>query len=338
MSESPGLKEFFFGPKEMALLGGLRYELLQKDINATKNGDKKNRKRQWGNIWKRNSEEALKTLSEGSVTSVPTDYSLTRAIQEFKVSDLFFTQSRLMLLELIIFVPYLPWSDSEKKKWKGLKFDSSIWKKGLSDAAQKLGLSSGLPTTYQDTLKSAVNGITNKWTKLALYSLGGGLAIAVTGGLAATAIAPFFAAAGLSGAAAISSGLAALGGGAIAAGGLGMAGGFTVIVGGGAILGSAVGASSYAIFSDSPETALYESAKMEVFVREVILQGQSDVAKAQQIITQQRDMANGLKKECDQLLINQKENKKKIKNLQLAIKYIERAVDRNNEAVSKAAD
>ena len=71
-------------------------------------------------------------------------------------------------------------------------------------------------------------------------AVGGGVLLAVTGGLAAPAIGTLIGTGmGLSGAAATSAGLASLGGGALAAGGAGMAGGTAIVVGTGAAIGTA---------------------------------------------------------------------------------------------------
>ncbi|MGB7894040.1 MAG: hypothetical protein WCF82_19350 [Microcoleus sp.] len=142
-------------------------------------------------------------------------------------------------------------------------------------------------------------------------------------GLLAPILAP-----GLSGAAAVSAVLATLGGGAIAAGGFGMAGGMAVIVAGGSILGASAGVGVGALFSQSPDTALIQAAKLEVVMREIVVI-QKDIHKAQEILKQQRLAIRSLEDKLDELLLNQQKNHKEIENLKRAIEYLKKALERN---------
>lgn len=144
----------------------------------------------------------------------------------------------LILLESILFTPYYPINESEldNRQLKKIEFLNADLKPCYESIAGYLKIEPRYVKQFQDAYASAINGITGKWIKLAIGGGVGVLLLAVTAGAASSIIAPFFAASGLYGAAAVASGLAALGGGAVAAGGLGMAGGaggFAMLVGGG---------------------------------------------------------------------------------------------------------
>jgi len=300
--------ELLFGSFEMVLIASFEYTLIENDIQNTQYTLKKRFKKNWRDQWLDQYNKYLKENSENDVYDevITTSQELDCAIEEFKQDQFFARKARLMILELVSFTPYYPLPEStreEQEKWKNLKINRDSWKTKLNNIATKLGLDKDLPRYYSECLKSAFNNISGKKQKMVAGVLGGGLVAAVTGGLAATAIAPIFAASGLSGAAAISSGLATLGGGAIAAGGFGMAGGFAVIVGGGAILGSA-GGLGIASLIKNPNFVLYESAKIEVFAKEIAIREQRDFGKAQDIIDSLRERIQELEEELDNLKSN----------------------------------
>ena len=115
-----------------------------------------------------------------------------------------------------------------------------------------------------------------------------GIAAPFVGGLIGAAV-------GLHGAAAASAGLAAIGGGSLAAGGLGMVGGTAVLVGGGAIfgVGMGVGAASWTSGS-SRSQLLLQCAKVEVFLREIVVGRHRRYTRAAEILEglrqEQRDL------------------------------------------------
>ncbi len=144
---------------------------------------------------------------------------------------------------------------------------------------------------------SKVLGELNEVLKTALTSLAVSAGIAITAIITAGAFAPAIAVAlvgsnfaGLSGAALTSACLAYLGGGAIAAGGLGMAGGTMVIVGGGAVLGLGVGAGVGGVVSAvgmmGKKGTILQSAKLLVSVREIFLNDEHDLEYSNTIFEQ----------------------------------------------------
>ncbi|NBD16876.1 MAG: hypothetical protein GVY04_12265 [Cyanobacteria bacterium] len=320
--------EFSFDAFETALMGSLKYQLLLEDILKTSNEDKKGKKRDWRYQWVSHYNNLLKSSEGHSSYTVKTTFQELRAdLDKFRENQLFFTKSRIMILELISFIPYTPFPDStqaQKDRWKGLKVNKSDWESELCDIGTMLGLGAEKTLHYKKCLKSAFENIYNasgNKQKSLMLALGGAAAIAVTGGFAATAIAPIFAAAGLSGAAAVSSGLAALGGGALAAGGFGMAGGFTVIVGGGAILGGASGL-GIASLIQNPEVVLYECAKIQVISINIFIKEQAKINQAKEIVNSLKQSIREFEDQADTEV-----SKEKVKNLQKLIKYYQKTKD-----------
>lgn len=303
--------DLLFNSFETVLIASFQYALVDNDIQNTQDSSKKQYKRTWRDKWLEQYNKSLKENSDNDAYNevITISQELDRSIEEFKqdyVDAIYARKARLIILELISFTPYYQLSESkqeEQNKWKDLKINTDPWNTKLKNIATKLGLDSDLPRYYSECFKAALNNISGNKQKMIAGVLGGGLAVAVTGGLAATAIAPIFAASGLSGAAAISSGLATLGGGAIAAGGFGMAGGFAVIVGGGALIGGA-GGLGIASLIKNPNFVLYESAKMEVFAKEIAIREQKDFGKVQDIIKSLNKRIEELQEELDDLKSN----------------------------------
>ena len=107
-----------------------------------------------------------------------------------------------------------------------------------------------------------------------------------------------------------------------------MAGGMAVIVAGGSILGASAGVGVGALFSQSPDTALIQAAKLEVVMREIVVI-QKDIRKAQEILKEQRLAIRSIEDQLDELLLNQQKNHKEIENLKRAIEYLKKALERN---------
>ncbi|WP_148660337.1 hypothetical protein [Neomoorella thermoacetica] len=138
---------------------------------------------------------------------------------------------------------------------------------GLEFAARICSLPASAGKELLARTNAFIKEATNYWERLIKYTMAGTLALIVTAGLAAPALAGAVGAAmGLHGAAAFTAGLAFFGGGAVAAGGLGMAGGLTVLVGGGAVLGAVGGAGLAHILELPKETMLLSMAKLVNYV------------------------------------------------------------------------
>lgn len=320
--------EFAFDSFEIALMGSLKYKLLLKDILKTSNEYKRSKKRDWRYEWVNKYNSFLKS-SEGhpSYTVKTTFQELKADLERFRENKLFFTKSRIMILELISFIPYTSFPDStqaQKDRWKGLKINQSNWESEICDLGTRLGLGAEKTLHYKKCLKSAFDNIysaSGNKQKSLMLALGGAVAIAVTGGFAATAIAPIFAASGLSGAAAVSSGLATLGFGSLATGGLGMAGGFSFIVGGGAALGGLSGL-GLASLIQNPDLVISECAKIQVISINIFIKEQGRIDKAKEIVNSLKQRIREFEDQADTEV-----SQEKVKNLQKLIKYYQKTKD-----------
>lgn len=120
------------------------------------------------------------------------------------------------------------------------------------------------------------------------------------------------------------------GGGAIAFGSYGMTMGIVAIAGGGALLGAAgSGAAAAAVLAfanNSPEFTLSQTVKLEVVLREILLNAQHDTESAQTVIARLQDQIKNLQQELSQLQAEQEKDKEAINNLKKSIDMITRAV------------
>ena len=165
--------------------------------------------------------------------------------------------------------------------------------------------------------------------KTTLISIGVGILLAITGGIAAPIIGGAVGTAmGLSGAAAVHAGLALLGGGAIAAGGLGMAGGTAVVIGGGAFLGGGLSSSVMLLFSNSKHLVLRELSKLEA-VSKVFLKTLPNAGELiRTVLKRIQEIQTGMKEEIVNLRIKGNESKHQIKELESGIEYCGNAINR----------
>ena len=235
----------------------------------------------------------------------------------------------MVFLECVLYSPYYPLSDNKEayKPFKGLAIDKKVRQETLNEIADILCIDKKYIKVFENSHKSAVKKLSGYWTKVAM---GAGMGIIVLLIAIVTfqyEIIAFFAANGLSGAAAISAGLAALGGGAVAAGGFGMAGGIAVLVGGGSLLGATAGtAVGASIASLGSNAVLSEAAKLQVVLKEIVLAIQKDTSYFQQILLNINQQVSQLKSEVIKLKTANEKNKKKIKNLEESIKILEKLV------------
>ena len=112
----------------------------------------------------------------------------------------------------------------------------------------------------------------------------------------------------------------------------------TVLIGGGAILGFGTGAvTGHYLASMTSAGTLLSAVKLEVALKEIILQGQYDQAKAQEILVRQRSAIDRLEKELDRQRIEGKEDAKRTKDLEKAVDILRKALKRNQNIVREAA-
>ena len=282
---------------------------VQADISAEKDEKKVEMKKQWFTQWKKKECSAFMVhFSVDSCAIAQTSYELCQRSAELMSENADIkTWYYLSVMEAELFEPYGPlYGEEEKEKnkpFKGLKFRNNEFIKNF------LTMDARIPETFVDrvrkTYKDAIARMDGRVAKITIGALS---AVAISAAAAATAGAlagPIAVAlvggqfTGTYGAALTAASLAFLGGGSIAIGGAGMAGGVATIVGGGALLGLAVGGTASAtvtgIVLASPKLTLSTAAKLEVTVREVLLNAQKDTATAQQVLSSYKEELKRLK-------------------------------------------
>ena len=316
--------------EETCLLFSMQYNLISEDILVEKTPVYV-KKQQWRDEWKENIEAMLQGgQKEEEYSNLFNQYLLEYAAKNIMDKANSPITKYLILLELVTFIPYYSFKPEHKEKYKGLKLNKDENTKRLKILAKYLDLSSDDVDKFIKCYEKALKEIKgNGWG----FMLWGALIVAILAAAAMPMIAPYFAVAGLKGAAAYTAGLAALGGGAIAAGGFGMAGGMAVIVGGGAILGGAVGNGIGAILASSPDFALTQAAKLEVIFKEVILLTQKDVRIGQEILKKQRASIMELENQLSIMKLKAESRKDEIESMKKAIKYLREALERNEKAM-----
>jgi len=319
--------------------------LIDRDIAATRHEhvlgknleEVKDLKDQWRRQWR---ELVEKSFTEMETEQRPQIWSKEALEFQEQVETIKGASNRLpaglILLELAAFEAYWPF-EKKQKQFKGLSIVDNTRESCLRLASRDLGFPTKRAEELRKGTESAQKAISHYWYKLGagvmagfgLGALAFGIAAPFIGGLVGASM-------GLSGAAAVNAGLAALGGGSLAAGGFGMAGGTVVLVGGGALLGFGVGAGGGRLLASiTPESALLSSAKLEVVLREFVLQGQKDTARVQEIILAQRKTIQALEEEVDRLKLAGEESDKRLKELDQAVKLLRTAHERNIEMAAK---
>lgn len=284
----------------------------------------------WFNSWEKSIADYLKSLGGDPSHLVLSNYDLALKIKDLDQDAQNKVWKYMVFLECVLYSPYYPLSDNkdEYKQFKGLSIDKNGRREALENIANNLGIDTKYIKIFEDAHSSAVKKLSGYWTKVAM---GAGIGIIVLLIAIVTfqyEIVAFFAAEGLTGAAAVSAGLAALGGGAVAAGGMGMAGGVAVLIGGGSLLGASAGtAIGVSVASLGSNAVLSEAAKLQVVLKEIVLAIQKDTMYFQKILLNINQQINQLKAELIKLKTTSKDNKKKIKNLEESIKIMEKLVN-----------
>ncbi|MBW4472546.1 MAG: hypothetical protein KME45_19560 [Stenomitos rutilans HA7619-LM2] len=337
------MREFGLTLEQTRVLFSYQYHLVLAEIDSESKYEKKILKKQWLSKWKESTELFLKSqvtqedaLNSSShlIIELSLLKSVMDAIKAEKANKLTF---RIILLEIVFFIPYYQLGSPIDKKFQDLKIaDKKKWVEKLKYFAFTLGIEQDCVDRYKSNYEKAISEISGKGANLLIGGLVGTLILVVVAAFATPLVAGLLApilAPGLSGAAAISAVLAALGGGAIAVGGFGMAGGFAVIVGGGAILGAGAGAGIGALLAQSPDTALSQAAKLEVVMRELIFI-QKDFRLVQDILKEQKNAIRSLEDERDKLLFDKEKNRKEIDNLAKSINFLKKALEINQNLLA----
>ena len=216
----------------------------------------------------------------------------------------------------------------------GMHHNEETWVAQLKEIAVKLGFDPNDVDRLRRSIDRTHDALTHKWRNLGFFVAGGMIVGAVTLGAAAPAIAGFVGTTvfGWSGAAALTSGMAAIGG---LIGG-GMAAGPVVLVGGGLLLGLGGGAAAGQGYQfASAKQISVEAVKLEVVLKEIILQ-QQDTAMVLEILERQRTTIQAYQVEIDRLRVGTEDNQQRINELEKAVQILEKALKRNQELARSA--
>lgn len=342
--------------KQTRIMFSIERLLVKEDISIEKDAVKKRLKLQWLNEWEKSIKDGLIALGlEVLSPNASVFLDRTQIINEIKKVNISSPENNtwyyLVMLEATLFIPYTPFNvntndkselKEQIKAYKDLKY------KRQTDFLEKLTEENHIMDKiyikqFEKTYKNAISNA--KGTKKKMWIITASIAMATAlsfgiGSIFASSIATALVGSnfvGLSGAALANASLAFIGGGAIAAGGAGMAGGAAIIAGGAALLGGAVaGGAGGAVlaFSSSPEFTLSQAAKLEVVLREIILNAQKDVKFAQEVMKNMKSQIQELTQKLSELELEDKENKDVIKNLKKSIDYLTKVFKENNRFVS----
>lgn len=324
------LSVFGLTGKQTALLFSLQKSCALKCADSSKSQEDRERKRMWTDKWSASIKGILAKENQPLIEEID-------LIQEFQ-KELRKSNSKiwfhLIILEAVTFKAYTPLGNTEEDKiYSRLHYDRQI------EYIKNIILLTGygkpeMAEKYLELYEKAEDRAAGKTQKIIINVISVvmvGALCAATASLLAGPIAVFLVGgqfAGLHGAALVSACLAFLGGGAIAAGGAGMAGGAMVLCGGGALLGVAAGGAAVAtketLFSASPELALTLAAKLDVVLREIILNEQKDIKIAQKVLESYKENILALNMRIASLELENEKNEAQIKNLKKAVEYMEK--------------
>lgn len=219
---------------ETRILYSLELQMIDEDIQRTKDNREQLLKNEWKKKWIEVTEQSLQQNKVFEKDPLKT-YA---ALETYAASQDNLLWLYNIAVELSMFKPYFKFEEKEKKmKLSYTKYVEEVFCKSQQYISYKE------IQKIQKSYKDYYNYLENNTLK-AVGVAGGAIAVAAATGGLAFVFAPQIAVAifggafpTLHGAALVSASLAAAGGGSLAAGGFGMAGGAVLIAGGGAVLG-----------------------------------------------------------------------------------------------------
>ncbi len=219
---------------ETRILYSLELQMIDEDIQRTKDNKEQLLKNEWKKKWIEVTEQSLQQNKVFEKDPLKT-YA---ALETYAASQDNLLWLYNIAVELSMFKPYYKFEEKEKKmKLSYTKYVEEVFCKSQQYISYKE------IQKIQKSYKDYYNYLENNTLK-AVGVAGGAIAVAAATGGLAFVFAPQIAVAifggafpTLHGAALVSASLAAAGGGSLAAGGFGMAGGAVLIAGGGAVLG-----------------------------------------------------------------------------------------------------
>lgn len=219
---------------ETRILYSLELQMIDEDIQRTKENKEQQLKNEWKKKWIEVTEQSLQQNKVFEKNSLKT-YAAINTYASNQENLLWLYN---IAVELSMFKPYFKLEEKDKK----LKLSYTKYVEEVFCSSQNY-ISYKEIQKIQKSYKDYYNYLENNTLK-AVGVAGGAIAVAAATGGLAFVFAPQIAVAifggafpTLHGAALVSASLAAAGGGSLAAGGFGMAGGAVLIAGGGAVLG-----------------------------------------------------------------------------------------------------
>ena len=219
---------------ETRILYSLELQMIDEDIQRTKDNKEQLLKNEWKKKWIEVTEQSL----QQNKVFEKDPLKIYAALETYAASQDNLLWLYNIAVELSMFKPYFKFEEKEKKmKLSYTKYVEEVFCKSQQYISYKE------IQKIQKSYKDYYNYLENNTLK-AVGVAGGAIAVAAATGGLAFVFAPQIAVAifggafpTLHGAALVSASLAAAGGGSLAAGGFGMAGGAVLIAGGGAVLG-----------------------------------------------------------------------------------------------------
>lgn len=219
---------------ETRILYSLQLQMIEEDIQRTKENKEQQLKDEWKKKWIEVTEQSLQQNKVFETDPLKT-YAAINTYASSQENQLWLYN---IAIELSMFKPYFKLEEKSKK----LKLSYTKYVEEVFCNAQNY-ISYKEIQKIQKSYKDYYNYLENNTLKVVGVA-GGAIAVAAATGGLAFVFAPQIAVAmfggafpTLHGAALVSASLAAAGGGSLAAGGFGMAGGAVLIAGGGAVLG-----------------------------------------------------------------------------------------------------
>lgn len=322
---------------ETRILYSLKLQMINEDIQSTKENSDQALKVSWRNKWMEVSKATYPEMNKLFETDEEKVYKALITNAENKSDKIWLYN---IVSELRVFKLYTPIFEDkdENKKYSKLKLEHKTYFKDIFCKKQNYIEKTEIDEFYK-CYKNQYNYLDNSTMK-AGFAAAGAVAIAgISGGLA-FAFAPEIAVAifggafpALHGAALTSAALAAAGGGALAAGGLGMSGGAIIIAGGGALL--SLGTSSALTGLLYAPKFVQNDYAMLLAKCEYVLLGKMN--KIDEVISFQKSTEHEVSQTRIRLGVLQNvvnpsdETKLKIKNLKKSLEY----TDRTNKAFLK---
>lgn len=309
---------------ETRILYSLELQMIEEDIQRTKDNKEQLLKNKWKEKWIEVTEQSLQQNKVFEKDSLKT-YAAINTYASNQENLLWLYN---IAVELSMFKPYFKLEEKDKK----LKLSYTKYVEEVFCSSQNY-ISYKEIQKIQKSYKDYYNYLENNTLK-AVGVAGGAIAVAAATGGLAFVFAPQIAVAifggafpTLHGAALVSASLAAAGGGSLAAGGFGMAGGAVLIAGGGAVLGLGTSGTALSLMM-APKFVQNDYAKLLAKCDCVLLK-QLDMED--EVVVLQQKLESDLAKYKLRLKVLEglenpnEECKQNIKALKKSIAYSERA-------------